>query len=870
MNGDATPTLPVAVIGLGCFFPRATGTNAYWHLLYHGQDAITDVPASHWSPEDYFDEDPHCQDHVYCRRGGFLSPIHFDPTEFGIPPSNLESTDTSQLISLMAAKAALESAGYGSESDFDRDHTSVIIGVTGTQELVIPLSSRLSWPKWKRALADARVDPAKARQVMAALSDEYVEWQESSFPGLLGNVVAGRICNRLDLNGTNCVVDAACASSMSAINLALLELYTGRSRMVVTGGVDTLNDIFMHMCFARTHILSPSGDARPFSQDADGTVLGEGVGILVLKRLEDAEKDEDRILAVIKGIGSSSDGKSQSIYSPRAEGQLKALRRAYAAAEVLPQSVDLIEAHGTGTRVGDKIEIQALKMLFEEHGENRHCALGSVKSMIGHTKAASGAAGLIKAILALHHKILPPTLKVERPDPDIGLDDSPFYLNTAARPWLRRGKQPRRAGVSAFGFGGSNFHMVLEEFQPERTEVSWDGSIEIIALSANSHDDLVKAFQKVRPSLQEENSVSLLPWRAAEYRRRFNPEKPFRLLMMLQHEESDNGPAWNTDSVLEETEKGLKQSADQPFWFGRASFYGQGPLPGPVAFLFPGQGSQYLQMGRDWVAWFPEALAALERADSHFPGSPPLNERIYPRTADGLRSSLEEALRDTAVAQPAIGAISVAMEKVLRRFGVAPEFTGGHSYGELTALFSAGWIDEDTLFDLSVLRGRLMAAAGGPDGASGGTMMAVKAPLDKLEQLVRDEGLDVILANRNSPGQGVLSGPVEGIDKAEAACRAKKFRTVRLPVSAAFHTTLMQAAQAPFAAALRNVDFKPGHVRVHANTTGKPYPADPDQIKTILRDHLLNPVNFVDEIKTLPRAGCGIFIEVGPKTVLPG
>ncbi|MGD8241734.1 MAG: beta-ketoacyl synthase N-terminal-like domain-containing protein, partial [Desulfobacterales bacterium] len=870
MSNDTNPATPVAIIGLGCFFPRATGTAAYWHLLYHGKDAITDVPASHWSPNDYFDEDPSRKDHVYCHRGGFLSPIQFDPTEFGIPPSNLESTDTSQLIGLMAAKMALETAGYGSETEFDRDRTSVILGVTGTQELVIPLSSRLSWPKWKRALENARVDPEKARQVMTSLEDEYVEWQENSFPGLLGNVVAGRICNRLDLNGTNCVVDAACASSMSAINLALLELYTDRSRMVVTGGVDTLNDIFMHMCFARTQILSPSGDARPFSQNADGTVLGEGVGILILKRLEDAVQDGDHILSIIKGIGSSSDGKSQSIYAPRAEGQLKALREAYEAAAVSPRSVDLIEAHGTGTRVGDKIEVQALKMLFAEDDKKEHCALGSVKSMIGHTKAAAGSAGIIKAVLALHHKILPPTLKADRPDPEMGLEDSPFYLNNASRPWFRKDEQPRRAGVSAFGFGGSNFHVVLEEYQAEKTGAAWDGSIEIIALSAASYDDLVRSFEKVSPSLLEEKTSDTLPFRAAELRRTFDAQQPFRLLMILQREEGDQGPAWNCDTVLEEARKGLDQNPDQAFWFGRASFFGQGPAPGPVAFLFPGQGSQYLQMGRDWVAWFPEALATLEMANRHYRDSSALTDHIYPRVSDEQRETLETALRNTAVAQPAIGAVSIAMDKVLRRFGVVPEFTCGHSYGELTAFASAGWIDEKTLFDLSVLRGKLMAASDGPEDTSRGTMTAVKAPLDKLEKLLADKNLDVVLANRNSPNQGVLSGAVANVEKAEAVCKAHKFRTIRLPVSAAFHSSLMEEAQAPFAAALQEVDFQPGNVRVYANTTGQPYPDDPGTIKSILGDHLLNPVNFVTEINNLYEAGVRVFIEVGPKTVLTG
>jgi len=295
---------PVAIVGMGCLFPKSLDLKDYWQLLYHGKDAITDIPESHWSPSEYFDADPKSPDRVYCKRGGFLSPVAFDPSEFGIPPASLEATDTSQLLGLLAARMALEDCGYGEDQDFDRDRTSVILGVTGTQELVIPLSSRLGYPKWRKALEDSAIDPDKTEEVIQRISDSYTPWQENSFPGLLGNVVAGRISNRLDLRGTNCVVDAACASSMSAINLAVLELQAGRSDMVVTGGVDTLNDIFMHMCFAKTQALSATGDARPFSKDADGTVLGEGIGILVLKRLEDAQKDNNRIYAVIKGLGS--------------------------------------------------------------------------------------------------------------------------------------------------------------------------------------------------------------------------------------------------------------------------------------------------------------------------------------------------------------------------------------------------------------------------------------------------------------------------------------------------------------------------------------------------------------------------------------
>ncbi len=261
---------------------------------------------------------------------------------------------------------------------------------------------------------------------------------------MLGNVVAGRIANRLDLRGTNCVVDAACASSLGAVNLALLELASGRSDVAVTGGLDTFNDIFMYMCFSKTPALSPTGEARPFDAEADGTILGEGLGVLVLKRLADARRDGDRVYAVIRSIGTSSDGKGQAVYAPSAAGQARRLRQAYSLAGISPGTVGLVEAHGTGTRVGDAAELEALEEVYRAASpESGWCALGSVKSQVGHTKAAAGAAGLIKAALALHHKVLPPTLKVSRPAEGLTRGDSPFYLNIEARPWLHAGEGPR-------------------------------------------------------------------------------------------------------------------------------------------------------------------------------------------------------------------------------------------------------------------------------------------------------------------------------------------------------------------------------------------------------------------------------------------
>ena len=442
---DLSPPVPVAIIGMGCMFPQANELAQYWANIRKGIDAITEVPESHWRVADYFDQDPKAADRTYAHRGGFLTPVDFPLLEFGIAPHSVEATDTTQLLGLLVAKAALDDAGCLAHESLDRDRVSVILGVTGTLELVIPLGARLGHPIWRRALHAAGVDAVTTEDVVERIAASYVGWQENSFPGLLGNVAAGRIANRLDLRGTNCVVDAACASSLGAVNLATLELAAGRCDLAVTGGLDTFNDIFMYMCFSKTPALSPTGDARPFDANADGTVLGEGLGLLVLKRLTDACRDGNRIYAVIRSMGTSSDGKGQAVYAPSVMGQVKALKQAYTAAGISPGTVELVEAHGTGTKVGDATELAALEEVYQgARSDGSWCALGSVKSQVGHTKAAAGAAGLIKAALALYHKVLPPTSKVERPIERLTAGDSPFYLSALSRPWMPRSEHPRR------------------------------------------------------------------------------------------------------------------------------------------------------------------------------------------------------------------------------------------------------------------------------------------------------------------------------------------------------------------------------------------------------------------------------------------
>ena len=712
LQADATAT-PLAIIGIGCLFPKADGPGAYWANIKNGVDCITDVPPTHWRPDDYLDADPRAPDRVYAARGGFLDPVDFNPAAYGIAPSNLEATDTSQLLGLVATQQALEDAGYAVRSDgpgkpLDRRRVSVLLGVTGTLEMVIPLGARLGHPIWRRALREAGVAQDVADDVVQRISDSYVGWQENSFPGLLGNVVAGRIANRFDLGGANCVVDAACASSLGALHLAAMELETGRADVVVTGGIDTFNDIFMYMCFSKTPALSPTGNARPFDAAGDGTILGEGLGVLVLKRLDDARRDGDKVYAVVRGIGASSDGKGNAVYAPKAAGQVEALHAAYRDAGVTPDTVEMVEAHGTGTRVGDSVEASALAEVYRESGRvGTWCALGSVKSQIGHTKAAAGAAGLIKAALALHHKVLPPTLKVEKPIDALRPGETPFYVNTEKRPWLPSPGHPRRAGVSAFGFGGSNFHCVLEEGEADKTEVDWDGDAQLLAFCADG------------PSALDARLAAWptdLPWdefraRAAETRAAWDAGAACRLVLPVLLGQTDLGKMIAGARAL------LGKHTDKQSWRSPdGACYGSGPAA-KLAVLFSGQGAQYPGMFRDLVCTFPLAHEALADADRAFAAGrkegPRLCDLIYPLNAftPEERAANENALRATDAAQPALGAVSLGAWRVLESFGLRADAFAGHSYGELTALCAAGRIGPQDLHTLSLERGRLMAVA---------------------------------------------------------------------------------------------------------------------------------------------------------------
>lgn len=847
--------VPLAIVGIGCLFPKADGPGAFWANVKRGVDCVGPVPSTHWKPEDYFDADPKAPDMTYAARGAFLDPVDFDPLQFGISPVDIEAIDTSQLLGLVAARQALNDAGYTPNRKFDKNRISVILGVTGTLELVIPLGARLGHPKWKRALANAGVDAETAKHVVDEIADSYVPWQENSFPGLLGNVVAGRIANKLDLGGTNCVVDAACASSLSAIHLASLELATGRCDVAVTGGVDTFNDIFMYMCFSKTPALSKSGDAKPFDADGDGTILGEGLGMVVLKRLADAERDGDRVYAVLRAIGSSSDGKGNAVYAPSAEGQRRCLLNAYELAGVSPTTVELVEAHGTGTKVGDTVEATALAGVFREAGgDGAWCAVGSVKSMVGHTKAAAGAAGLIKAALALYNKVLPPTIKVKAPVEPLQPGKSPLYINGEMRPWLARVEHPRRAGMSAFGFGGSNFHAVLEEHLPIKLRPDWDGRTQIIPFSAATPAELIAKLATV-PVGQSWSEICRFAaqarsqWLSAEHR-----------LVLVCTEDGDLA------KLIKSATTKLQSPASTGWSLNEGAYYGRGKA-GQLAILFPGQGSQTVGMLRELVCTFPRALEHVQTAEFAWGKPQRLIDYVYPPTAFSpeARANQDTVLRSTDIAQPALGAIETAAWSVLRDFGVRGDQFAGHSYGELVALWAAGAVDEGGLHRLSRERGRLMAEQAGADA---GCMVAVHASAEDVAAIVQQSKLQITLANRNSPTQCVLSGTTQQIADAEAAFQKGRIRYTRLPVSAAFHSPLVAAAAIPFKSAIEKVGLSPAKSIVYSNTSAKPYPTEPKAMQELLANQLARPVDFVGSIRAMAEAGARTFLEVGPGSVL--
>ncbi|UXK07434.1 phosphopantetheine-binding protein [Shewanella putrefaciens] len=895
--------MPVAIVGMASIFANSRYLNKFWDLISEKIDAITDIPDTHWRAEDYYDADKSKADKSYCKRGGFLPEVDFNPMEFGLPPNILELTDTSQLLSLIVAKEVLADANLS--ADYDRDRIGITLGVGGGQKISQSLNSRLQYPVLKKVFKSSGLSDEDSEMLIKKFQDQYIHWEENSFPGSLGNVIAGRIANRFDFGGMNCVVDAACAGSLAAMRMALTELTEGRSDMMITGGVCTDNSPSMYMSFSKTPAFTTNETIQPFDIDSKGMMIGEGIGMVALKRLEDAERDGDRIYAVIKGVGASSDGKFKSIYAPRPEGQAKALERAYDDAGFAPHSIGLVEAHGTGTAAGDVAEFNGLKSVFAQGNDtNQHIALGSVKSQVGHTKSTAGTAGVIKAALALHHKVLPATINVSQPNPKLNIESSPFYLNTETRPWFQRADAtPRRAGVSSFGFGGTNFHLVLEEYKPEhsRDEQYRQRSVPQTLLFAAANKAALLSELKAAQSQSvntsanaNKSSAASLNAIAQQYPLRPLASTDARLGFVAKDIAQLQAQLNQAISHLESSahlESGhLETSASEAWQLPSGISYRSHALVAKneskkVAALFAGQGSQYLNMGRELACHFPEMRQQVTASDKVFAhhGQTPLSNILYPIPAfdaDAIKAQ-EAALTNTMFAQSAIGAVSMAQYSLLTQAGFAPDMVAGHSFGELSALCAAGVISNEDYVELAFARGHAMAQVPSDAAASKaadtgtqvdlGTMFAIilkqKNDIDAINRcLAQFDGVKI--ANYNAPTQLVIAGGTEQTQLAAKAISELGFKAIALPVSGAFHTPLVGHAQKPFAKAIDKAKFSAPSIALYANGTGQLHPSDGKAIKAEFKQHMLQSVRFSEQLQAMYDAGARVFVEFGPKNIL--
>ncbi|MHC4165257.1 MAG: type I polyketide synthase, partial [Planctomycetota bacterium] len=686
------------------------------------------------------------------------------------------------------------------------------------------------------------------------------------------NVISGRVANRLDLKGSNYVVDAACASSLAALHAAVQQLRAGTSDMALVGCADASNNPFTFMCFARTHALTPSGRVRPFDDRADGVVLGEGFATVVLKRLTDAESDGDRIYAVIRGVGTSSDGRNRSLTAPHDDSQALAIERAYDEACIDPSTVGLVEAHATGTAVGDRSEISAMKRVFDRPDRQRpFCAVGSVKSMIGHAKTAAGLAGLIKTVLALKNRVLPPTINVEVPNKKADFDRGPFWINTETRPWVHTETAPRRAGLSAFGFGGTNFHVALEEYRcnyhPALELDLTPRAAEIFLWRRDDRSALVEHLRELRHSLDQ-----------------ISPDLA-RLACSVHHDESTRASGHGASvrlGIIATSVDDLRSKLDRALAAGEGGEQLEdasglylsdtaSAKPSQVAFLLPGQGSQQCHMLQDLVQYGPFGTELFEAADRLLADMlpRPLSSYIYPLPAfdRAARKRAKADLDDTRIAQPAIGLVSLFACDVLTRFGLRPAVTAGHSYGEYTALCVAGYTGRDELLRMSAYRGRAIHEAG--EDHPGG-MVAVAASAEETQAALDERGVAAWIANINGPSQTIIAGSTEAMKAALAQLREHGLAVRRVAVTAPFHTPAMEEPSRALGDYIKQIETRLPRIPVYSNVTAAPYPEDLEAIREQLAVHLARPVRFVEQIRAMHRDGARVFLEVGPGRILTG
>ena len=877
---NETASSDVAIIGMSGLFPKAPDINAFWRNILDKVDAICD-PSEGWLvDESFFDTTGDRKNiSVYTKRGGFLNELsQFDPKPFGTMPISVVGGEPDQFLALKGSADALADAGYG--SSFDSHRTGIILGhaihanranVSGFQHSIV-VDQTISLVK----CLFPETSKEKIETIEALLFSKLPKLNVDTVPGLVPNMMTGRIANRLDLMGPNYIMDAACASSLIAIEAAISELRFNRADLMLAGGVNTTTSPLVYAVFCMLDALSRSSRIRPFDRSANGTLLGEGQGIFVLKRLDDALRDGNRVYAVVKAVGTSSDGRATGLMAPRLEGEVLAMKRAYEQCGIDPRTIGLVEAHGTGIPLGDRTEIQALRQVLGDREKPfPHVALGSVKSMIGHCIPAAGAASLIKTCMALHHKILPPTL-VEEINPDLELETTPFYLNTEVAPWIRPGHHARRAAVNAFGFGGVNSHMILEEAPGTSDTVDPAAAFGIrppdasslFVFAAKSRDDLVTRLEAVRHRLDE--------------------EAPTELTRLAVETIGDAGAgdhraaivASNADDLSKKLDLVRSKLADATVHrvHGRSGVYfTDQPIDGQIALLFPGENSQYPGMLKELAVSSPIARQWFDMLEGLFAGrrETPHSVLLFPppnSISEEDRKQLETQLLEVDAGSEAVFFADQALFSILRLLGVKPAYIVGHSTGENAAIIASGLTDltREQVGQYIVEMNRIYTKFKQEDSVPEGTLLTVGAlSRETLLEIIEAES-DVCFTMDNCPNQAVLFGPAQVMDDLAKKLSGAGGLCMKLPLVWAYHTPFVAPMADAFGKLFSELNFHDPIAQLYSCASGGAFPKDRQAVLDLMKQQYISRVRFTEVVEHLHEQGARIFVEVGPNNTLTG
>jgi acyl transferase domain-containing protein/phosphopantetheinyl transferase (holo-ACP synthase) len=855
---------PIAIVGMACMFPRAPDLRTYWSNILGGVDAISE-PTAEWGAERYLRNN-----RINTPYGGFLRDLYrFDPREFGIMPSSLDGGEPDQFLALRVARDALADSGY-LRGDYDHCDTGIVLGhspyLHRGQGSLIQTHTVLEQTMDLLQTVCPGLDEGQLAQIRGLMAAKLPPAGVDVVPALVPNVMTGRIANRLNLKGPNYLIDAACSSSLLAVNAAIDELRAGRSRLMLAGGVNASLPAEVAVVFTQLGALSVRGKVRPFEIGSDGTLLAEGLGVVALKRLSDALADGDRVYAVLRGVGQASDGRGLGLLAPGVEGEVLAIRRAYADSGIDSASISMIEAHGTGIPLGAQSEMAALKTVFgAREGAQGTVAIGSVKSMIGHCIPAAGIAGLIKTALSLHHKILPPTLCGEV-DPELGLDASPFFVNVKAGPWIGTPAAPRRAGINAFGFGGINTHAIVEEApaQALRPGLIAPWPAELFAFSAETPALLVHRLQDVAASVRKNPQ-----WRSAEIAAALAAGEiggNCRLALVAKE------PA-DLLKIIEQVLKSFAAGKDLRSSTRGNFFYSDAPVQGKLAFLFPGEGSQYLGMFGELAMHFPEVRGWFDFWHDLYDSAPGTGRTDIVFSPEieltpQRRAELERKLNDMDVGSEAVFIASQAMHSLLKRLGVEPDVMLGHSTGETSALAASGALaeaDRDTLGQfirrLNVVYREVLEAGKIPTGK----LLAVGAlPLALVNEHIAKVDAAVAVAMDNCANQVILYGKPESIDAIELALAQVGGICLPLPFDRGYHTPAFADVSKAFHKYYGAVSLGRPAVPLYSCASAGPFPDGVAAIRKLAASQWSTTVRFRDTVTAMHADGVRTFVEVGP------